>query len=99
MYCLQTKNLEHQFSNGETVLNNINIKVPEGSIYGFLGPNGAGKTTTLRLMLGLLKKQKGEIEIFGQSFGTHRVEILKNIGSLIETPALYAHLSAKENLA
>jgi ABC-type multidrug transport system ATPase subunit len=79
-------------------LNNINLKVPQGSIYGFLGPNGAGKTTTLKLILGLLKKQEGEILIFNKQFEENRIEILKNIGSLIESPSLYAHLTAKENL-
>ena len=64
MYCLETANLVHKFSEKEIVLNDINLQVIEGSIYGFLGPNGAGKTTTLRLILGLLKKQQGEISIF-----------------------------------
>ena len=59
MYCIETKNLSHRFSEKEVVLNNIELQVPEGSIYGFLGPNGAGKTTTLKLILGLLKKQEG----------------------------------------
>jgi ABC-2 type transport system ATP-binding protein len=81
------------------VLDDINLQVPEASIYGFLGPNGAGKTTTLRLVLGLLRKQRGAISIFGKSFDAHRVEILRNIGSLIESPSLYDHLTAWENLA
>jgi ABC-type multidrug transport system ATPase subunit len=98
MYCIETKNLTHKFSEEETVLNNINLQIPEGSIYGFLGPNGAGKTTTLRLILGLLKKQQGTISIFGESFEKNRIEILKKIGSMIESPSLYAHLTAVENL-
>ena len=49
MYCLETTDLSHRYSNDDIVLNGINLQVPEGSIYGFLGPNGAGKTTTLRL--------------------------------------------------
>ena len=60
MTTIQVRNVSHQFSNKEYVLEDINLNVQEGSIYGFLGPNGAGKTTTLRLILGLLKKQKGE---------------------------------------
>jgi lantibiotic transport system ATP-binding protein len=82
MYCLETKNLTHQFSSKEIVLNDINLQVPEASIYGFLGPNGAGKTTTLRLVLGLLKKQQGEISIFGKSFENNRIDILKKVGSM-----------------
>lgn len=98
MFCIETKNLTHRFSTLEVVLNNINLQVPEGSIYGFLGPNGAGKTTTLRLILGLLKKQSGDILVFGKPFQENRIEILKKVGSLIETPSLYGHLTAIENL-
>lgn len=98
MYSIETTDLTHQFSENEIVLNGLNIQVPQGSIYGFLGPNGAGKTTTLRLMLGLLKKQKGNITIFDKSFDSNRIEILGSIGSLIESPSLYAHLTATENL-
>lgn len=95
---METKDLSHRFSSNEAVLNEINLQVPEGSIYGFLGPNGAGKTTTLRLVLGLLQSQSGSIHIFGKSLKEHRIEILTQIGSLIETPSIYAHLTAEENL-
>ena len=98
MHCIETKNLTHKFSEKETVLSNINLQIPHGSIYGFLGPNGAGKTTTLRLILGLLKKQEGEIIVFDKNFENNRINILKKIGSLIESPSVYAHLSAYENL-
>jgi lantibiotic transport system ATP-binding protein len=95
---IQTTNLNFSFSNGVKTLQDVNLLVPKGSIYGFLGPNGAGKTTTLRLLLGLLKNQQGVLEIFGKNFATHRIEILKRLGSLIEQPSLYLHLTAKENL-
>ena len=98
MNIIETNNLTHRFSEKEIVLNDIAIQIPEGSIYGFLGPNGAGKTTTLKLILGLLKKQQGTISVFGKPFNENRIEILKNIGSLIEAPSLYAHLTASENL-
>lgn len=81
------------------MLRNINLAVEQGAIYGFLGPNGAGKTTTLRLILGLLKRQEGSITIFGKTFDKNRIEILRRVGSLIESPSVYGHLSAKENLA
>lgn len=97
-YCIQTNNLTHHFLQQE-VLHEINLKVETGSIYGFLGPNGAGKTTTLRLALGLLKKQQGSIYFFGLPFNENRIGILKKIGSLIESPSLYGHLTAKENLS
>jgi len=98
MYCIETTHLSHQFAAGKNILDDINLRIPTGSIYGFLGPNGAGKTTTLRLILGLLKKQKGEIHLFGQSLSQNRVAILRKLGSLIETPSLYGHLTAAENL-
>lgn len=98
MNCVETNNLLYSFVAGKPIINNLNIKVPEGSIYGFLGPNGAGKTTTLRLILGLLKNQKGDIKLFGKHLKENRLEILKNLGSLIESPSLYGHLTAKENL-
>ncbi|HLP10942.1 MAG TPA: ABC transporter ATP-binding protein [Flavobacteriales bacterium] len=98
MNCIETIDLTHTFSSGEKVLKGINIQVPQASIYGFLGPNGAGKTTTLRLILGLLKKQQGQIHLFGKTIDANRVEILKNTGSLIESPSLYGHLTASENL-
>jgi len=95
---IKTTALTYHFNKNQKTLDNINLEVPAGSIYGFLGPNGAGKTTTLRLLLGLLKKQQGSIQVFGNEFDQHRIECLKHIGSLIEQPSLYGHLTAKENL-
>ena len=95
---IKTEGLTFSFSKGVNTLDDVNLDVPQGSIYGFLGPNGAGKTTTLRLLLGLLRNQHGKIGIFNKEFVSHRLEILKNIGSLIEQPSLYGHLTAKENL-
>lgn len=98
MHIIETKALYHHFSKQNPVLSNIELQVPEKSIYGFLGPNGAGKSTTLKLILGLLKKQTGSIHLFQKSLDAHRIEILRNTGSLIETPSLYDHLTARENL-
>ena len=97
MLCLETSDLRHRFGEQE-VLRGISMQVPTGSIYGFLGPNGAGKTTTLRLILGLLRKQHGQVTIFGKSFERDRIAILRNVGSMIEGPSLYDHLTAAENL-
>ncbi|HQU84987.1 MAG TPA: ATP-binding cassette domain-containing protein [Pyrinomonadaceae bacterium] len=96
--CIETIGLTHKFSADETALDNINLHVQTGSIYGFLGPNGAGKTTTLKLILGLLKKQQGEILVFGKPIERNRVETLKKIGAMIESPSIYGHLTATENL-
>ncbi|MFT5780598.1 MAG: ABC-type multidrug transport system ATPase subunit [Crocinitomicaceae bacterium] len=98
MNCIEIRNLTHSYSKGNKVIDGIDLSVPEGSIFGFLGKNGAGKTTTLRLLLGLHKKQQGSIEIFGKKIDSDRIEILKNVGSLIESPSFYAHLTAKANL-
>jgi ABC-type multidrug transport system ATPase subunit len=97
MYSLETSDVSHRFASHD-VLRGVSMQVPEGSIYGFLGPNGAGKTTTLRLILGLLKTQQGEIRIFGKRFDRERIAILRNVGSMIESPSLYDHLTAAENL-
>ena len=96
--CVETVDLTHKYSEGETSLDHVNLRVVEGSIYGFLGPNGAGKTTTLKLILGLLRKQHGEIYVFGRPFGKSRVETLRRVGSMIESPSIYGHLTADENL-
>jgi ABC-2 type transport system ATP-binding protein len=95
---VETIDLTHRFSGAENALSLVNLQVVEGSIYGFLGPNGAGKTTTLRLILGLLKKQRGDIYVFGRPFEHNRVETLRRVGSMIESPSIYGHLTAAENL-
>jgi ABC-type multidrug transport system ATPase subunit len=97
-YVIQTKGLSYQYAKGVQTLFDIDLQVMKGSIYGFLGPNGSGKTTTISLLLGLLNNRKGDIEIFGQHLHANRTDILKKIGSLIEAPSLYSHLTAKENL-
>ncbi|BAU56263.1 ABC transporter ATP-binding protein [Mucilaginibacter gotjawali] len=82
----------------QTVVKSLSLQVPEGSIYGFLGPNGAGKTTTIKLLMNLLKTQQGSIHIFDLELKSNRVKILSQIGSLIEQPAIYLHMSGRENL-
>ncbi len=97
-HIIKTTGLSYHYAKNVQTLFDINLQIPKGSIYGFLGPNGSGKTTTLSLLLGLLPKQQGDIEIFGQHLHSHRISILNRIGSLIETPSLYGHLNAKDNL-
>ena len=94
---IRTEGLSFNFGN-QQVVKSLALQVPEGSIYGFLGPNGAGKTTTIKLLLNLLKIQHGSIHIFEQDIQTNRISILSQIGSLIEQPAIYHHLTGKENL-
>ncbi|MCA6495187.1 MAG: ATP-binding cassette domain-containing protein [Chitinophagaceae bacterium] len=95
---LTTSNLSFSFYKGQPVLDNINITVPAGSIYGFLGPNGAGKTTTMRLLTGLLPQQGAHIQFFNQSLSTQLPNLFHRVGCLIETPSLYLHLSGLDNL-
>jgi len=92
-----TQKLSYSFGK-QTVLDNISLEVPRGSIYGFLGPNGAGKTTTLRLILGLLQKRNGIINVFGNDLSSNRISVLKRTGLLIEQPSLYLHLNGRQNL-
>lgn len=94
---ISTEGLSFTFGK-QQVVKSLALQVPEGSIYGFLGPNGAGKTTTIKLLLNLLKPDAGNINIFEQDIKTNRISILSQIGSLIEQPALYQHLTGRENL-
>ncbi|WP_425334735.1 ABC transporter ATP-binding protein [Priestia aryabhattai] len=76
----------------------VGLRVNKGEIFGFLGPNGAGKTTTIRMLLGLIKPTKGEIELFGQDLIKNKTKILQQIGSLVESPSYYGNLTGFENL-
>jgi len=95
---IETQHLVYSFDGHHKVLSDVSLKVPKASIYGFLGPNGAGKTTTLRVLLGLLKSEGGNIRLFGESIRGYDQSRQYRIGSLIEMPSLYLHLSGKENL-
>ncbi len=95
---VKTNGLTKRYSDNLSV-NNLNMSVKEGRIYGFLGPNGAGKSTTLKMLLDLVKPTAGEIDIFGKRLNSKtRSGILRNIGSLIESPSYYGHLTGVENL-
>jgi ABC-2 type transport system ATP-binding protein len=75
----------------------LDVTLRRGDILGFVGPNGAGKTTTIKLLLGLLTPTGGIIEAFGLPMATRRPEAVGRIGALVETPAVYGHLTAAEN--
>jgi ABC-2 type transport system ATP-binding protein len=84
---------------GETaVVSGVDLAVPRGSVYGFVGPNGAGKTTTIKLLLGLLTPSGGSVELLGEPVNGRRSAALARVGALVESPALYPHLTAEENL-
>ena len=94
---LKTSNLTKRFK-GKQAVNGVDLAIQKGEIYGFLGPNGAGKTTTIRMLLGLMKPTHGSIHIFGQDLSKHKLSILSKVGSLVESPSYYGHLTAIENL-
>lgn len=94
---IETKNLSKSFSN-ELSVDSLSITVKENEIYGFLGPNGAGKSTTMKMLLGLLSPSGGEIKLFGNTLKNNEMELLKNVGSLIEEPSYYSNLTGYENL-
>jgi len=96
---VNTKNLNFSYNKTKQDIENLELKIPKGSIYGFLGPNGSGKSTTIRLLLGLLKQSSGTVVFFGEIFNRKtRLKILDRVGALIENPSLYDHLDAIDNL-
>lgn len=93
---IQTRALTRVFDGGHGV-RALDLDVPAGVVHGFLGPNGAGKTTTIRLLLGLLRPQAGDVRLFGRDLHADRA-VLAQVGALVESPALYPHLSGRANL-
>ena len=94
---LRTRNLS-KFYGQRIAVNNLNLEVYRGEIFGFLGPNGAGKTTTIRMALGLIAPTGGTVEILGQDVTSDGARILPRVGALVETPALYLYMSGRNNL-
>ena len=95
---IETKQLTKCY-HAKPVVDHLDLSVPEGAIYGFLGPNGAGKSTTLKMILGLVHPTAGSISVFGKEVNGHnRLDMLKQVGSLIESPSYYGHLTGEENL-
>lgn len=95
---IQVNSLSKKFKEINAV-DDLSFTVEQGDVYGFLGQNGAGKSTTIRMLLTLVKPSAGEINIFGKNLSTHRSDILKQVGAVIEKPDLYKYLSAYDNLA
>jgi ABC-2 type transport system ATP-binding protein len=94
---IETRELTRRFGS-RTAVHSLALSVPQGCIYGFLGPNGAGKTTTIRLLLGLLQPNEGNIFLYGEPFTWQRRDLLRDVGALVETPSIYPHLTGRENL-
>lgn len=83
---------------GKTIVSNVNLRVKKGEIYGLLGPNGAGKTTIMKMIAGLVLPTSGEIELFGKKLAETAKEGLNRVGSIIEYPIFFEHLTAMQNL-
>ena len=96
-YILQTNHLTKTIG-GKTLVRDINLHVKKGEIYGFLGPNGAGKTTVMKLITNLWKPTAGTVELFGKTLTPQSYEVLKRMGSIIEFPTFYEHMTGYENL-
>jgi lantibiotic transport system ATP-binding protein len=96
-WIVQTEQLTKKIDN-KRVVDNVELRIKKGEIYGFLGPNGAGKTTTIKMLLGLVKPTKGAIRVFGKDLQKNKLDILRKVGSLVEYPSYYGHLNAIENL-
>jgi ABC-type multidrug transport system ATPase subunit len=94
---IKVSNLTKQFRQLRAV-DDLSFTVNQGEVYGFLGQNGAGKSTTIRMLLTLVEPSAGTIEIFGKQLNSHRAEILRQTGAIIEKPDLYKYLTAYDNL-
>src|SRR6185503_17544218 len=96
-YLIETRGLSRRFG-AQVAVDDLNLLVPAAGVYGFLGPNGAGKTTAIRMLLGLIRPDAGEVRLFGQPLmGNHRA-LMSRVGALVEAPSLYPHLTGRENL-
>lgn len=96
-YIMETVGLRKSYK-GNVVVNDVNIHVPKGTIYGFVGPNGAGKSTVMKMILNLIQPDAGEVHLFGEKVTDHSYEIFKKVGSIIENPYFYDRLTARQNL-
>ena len=96
-FILQTNHLTKTIG-GKELVTDVNIHIKKGEIYGFLGPNGAGKTTVMKMLTNLWKPTDGSIEIFGEMLTPQSYEVLKRMGSIIEFPTFYDHMTGYDNL-
>ena len=94
---LEAKGLIKSFK-GKNVVNNLNLKVMRGDVYGFLGRNGQGKTTTIRMITGLISPDSGNVTIDGFNIKTDFIKAISHIGAIVESPTFYDYLSGYDNL-
>lgn len=95
---IETDQLSKRYGS-RTVVDSLNLRVPQGCVYGFLGPNGSGKSTTMKMLLSLIRPTHGDVQIMGQPMTREsRRRLLRHVGSLIEAPPGYGHLTGQENM-
>jgi ABC-2 type transport system ATP-binding protein len=95
---VRTRGLTKRFRRA-VVVDDVDLSVPAGAVYGFLGPNGSGKTTTIRMLLGLIRPVSGDVELLGLPIPARAADVLPRVGSLVEGPAFHPYLSGRANLA
>ncbi len=96
---ISSTGLTKRFRGGQVAVGDLDLRVPDGAVYGFLGPNGSGKTTTIRMLLGLIFPTSGTHTLLGQQFPEKAAVVLPRVGSLVEGPAFHPYLSGQANLA
>lgn len=96
-YIMETVGLRKSYK-GNVVVNDVNIHVLKGAIYGFVGPNGAGKSTVMKMILNLIQPEAGEVQLFGEKVTEQSYEVFKRVGSIIENPYFYEKMTARQNL-
>ena len=96
-YIMETVGLRKSYK-GNVGVNDVNIHVPKGAIYGFVGPNGAGKSTVMKMILNLIQPEAGEVQLFGEKVTDQSYEVFKRVGSIIENPYFYEKMTARQNL-
>ncbi|MFA5761493.1 MAG: ABC transporter ATP-binding protein, partial [Dehalococcoidales bacterium] len=98
---LVTRGLTKRFGNNKksiTAVDNLNLEIHDGEVFGFLGPNGSGKTTTIGMLLGLINPSLGSIELFGKDMTDNPARLLRRVGVVMDKPAFFPYMSGRENL-
>ncbi|XUZ87609.1 ABC transporter ATP-binding protein [Streptomyces sp. HD1123-B1] len=95
---VETRGLTKRYRGGQLAVAGLDLTVPRGSVFGFLGPNGSGKTTTIRMLMGLIEPTSGAARLLGEPMPRAARSVLPRVGALIEGPALYSHLTGRDNL-
>lgn len=96
-FIIETIGLTKNFR-ARRAVDDLSLQVREGDVYGFLGPNGAGKSTTIRMLTGLVCPNRGTARLLGRDVRSERIQALREVGAIVETPCFYKYMSARENL-